>query len=112
MINDLNERLTESIEFVAFCLSKKAESKWALETDDVTGAIDLFVKKLEASLPDLTTSVLDINEYPDTTSIRSALNQAAIGSGERLLIINGLEDIDEKDLNVGLGDFVSSLGDK
>ena len=112
MINVLNERLTESIEFVAFCLSKKAESKWALETDDVTGAIDLFVKTLEASLPDLTTSVLDINEYPDTTSIRSALNQAAIGSGERLLIINGLEDIDEKDLNVGLGDFVSSLGDK
>ena len=42
MINDLNERLTESIEFVAFCLSKKAESKWALETDDVTGAIDLL----------------------------------------------------------------------
>lgn len=111
MIKDLNERLTESVEYVALSLSRKVESKWVLETDDVPGAIDLFVKKLEASLPDLTTSVLDISEYPDTTSIRSALNQAATGSGERLLIINGLEDIDEKDLNVGLGDFLNSLGD-
>lgn len=60
----------------------------------------------------MSVSILDISKYIDPTSIRSALNNAALGNGNRLLIIKGLEDMKETDLNIGLGDFLNSLGDE
>ena len=111
MMNDRPEGLAEAIETAILFLSKKSSWKWVLETEDVPNTIESLTKKLKDSLPEMSVSILDISKYIDPTSIRSALNNAALGNGNRLLIIKGLEDMKETDLNIGLGDFLNSLGD-
>lgn len=110
-MDNLSKSLAEAIETAIIFLSKKSCWKWVLETEDVPNTIESLTKRLKDSLPEMSVSILDISKYIDPTSIRSALNNAALGNGNRLLIIKGLEGMKETDLNIGLGDFLNSLGD-
>lgn len=80
-----------------------------IECPDVNKEIEAIKQTLDS---DIVMKVADCSALSSGKDIRLLLNQAAKdidGAERKVLLIHGIDQIDERELNVGLGDFCSFI---